>query len=138
MSEKDIEDNFVIATEMDSGVRGTFHFNSCAAITHRRLHFVGLEGVVEADLSTGYIHWARLGQHKNSEKLGGDLHGGGDSLIMKDIRECMSNPSHFPKASGEEGFRSAVMAFAADQSRDRHGERVEPLLMYRELGLISD
>ena len=44
-------------------------------------------------------------------------HGGGDKFIAEDLAKCMLSRNHLPKASGDEGLRSAVVALAIDEAR---------------------
>jgi hypothetical protein len=45
-----------------------------------------------------------------------DMHGGADVIIVQDLAECIDKGTQ-PKASGEEGFRSAIVCLAIDEAR---------------------
>lgn len=47
--------------------------------------------------------------------VSGDGHGGGDSVIMKELYDTMTKGTE-PKCSGDEGLESAVTALALDRA----------------------
>ncbi len=118
LSDKDVEDRQVAIMQYRNGVRATFHTNCCAAINQRRMYICGLEGTIEADLVTGDIRAKRVGRSTEEEKIdigarGG--HGGADTTIIDDLAESMVTGKP-PKASGEEGFQSAITCLAIDEA----------------------
>lgn len=125
-SDKDVEDNQVVILEYRNKVRVTFHTNCCSAFPQRRMQICGLEGSLEADLVSGDITGQRIGRGTEKESFpvaekGG--HGGGDQIIADDLAECMLTGKR-PKASGEEGFISAITCLAIDESM-RTGQVVD-------------
>ncbi len=117
-SEKDVEDNQVAIMQYRNKVRVTFHTNCCTAIPQRRMLVCGLEGTIEADLVSGTIRAQRIGRSTKLEDIelaekGG--HGGGDKTIVQDLADSMTTGCK-PKASGEEGFISAITCLAIDEA----------------------
>lgn len=59
--------------------------------------------------------------------------GGGDDGIIEDLCAAMAEGTA-PKASGEEGFRSAVVCLAIDEAR-RKGETVDVEKYWKQVGV---
>ena len=137
-NEKDIVDNQVVLWEYANGVRCTFHTNCNAAIPERRMYLLGSEGAIRADVLTGVIEHRRIGWTdesviiENSDSAGG--HGGGDSVMIEELLECMQNPDVMPKATLEGGLVSAIASLGADESM-RTGQVVDLLEQYGDIKL---
>ena len=120
LSDKDIVDNQVVILEFENEVRATFHMNSNSGIPERRIHLVGTEGAIRADVISGTIELQRIGFETTLEKLGGDavgMHGGGDDVLASELVEAMMGPGAM-SAGIEEGLQSAVTCFAIDEAME--------------------
>jgi predicted dehydrogenase len=118
-SEKTIEDNVVAILNYRNGVHCSFHTNACTAWPQRRILICGVKGTLQADLITSQITYQLIGMNQPTNIIdiaNGDSHGGGDELIVSDLARSMAEGSQ-PKATGEEGFISALICLAIDQAR---------------------
>lgn len=138
-AEKDIIDNQVAILEYQSGVRATFHTNCCAAQPERRTYLVGTEGTIQADMVTGVIRLRRLGWdepttvYNSADGLSTDGHGGADPQLISWLSHCMLDDSR-PKASIDEGLKSAITCFAIDQAM-RDGKLVDVTQLWDAAGI---
>lgn len=115
-SDKDLKDTQVAIIQYRNGIKVQFQATMANAIPERRMYFSCTEGTMIAELYSSTIRYRRIGDE--AEKIinfGADGHGGGDSLIMKELYDCMINTTS-PKSSGNEGLESAVTALAIDQA----------------------
>ena len=64
----------------------------------------------------------------------GTGHHGGDGEICRSFGRSLVDPEYKPSATVEDGFRSAMVAFAAERSRLER-RQVELAELYGELGL---
>ncbi|MCA1810157.1 MAG: Gfo/Idh/MocA family oxidoreductase, partial [Lentisphaerae bacterium] len=91
-SDKDLMDNQVGILEYRNGVRAMFQATMCNAIPERRMYFSCIEGTMIAELYSGTIKYRRLGDEGTVLlNTSGGGHGGGDSYIMKELFETMTN-----------------------------------------------
>lgn len=121
-SDKDVEDNQVAILEYRNRARVMFHTNCCSAFAQRRMAICGLEGTLEADLFSGIIRAQRVGRNTEVETIDVNIrsgHGGGDGILADDIVASIVDGVP-PKASGEEGLRSAVTCLAIDEAMREH------------------
>lgn len=119
-SEKTIEDNVVSILRYRNGVNCSFHTNACTAWPQRRILICGIKGTLQADLITSQISYQLIGPNQPIHIIditNSDSHGGGDDLIVSDLARSMADHST-PKATGEEGFTSALICLAIDQARE--------------------
>lgn len=119
-SEKTIEDNVVAILQYRNGVKCSFHTNACTAWPQRRILICGTQGTLQADLITSQITYQKIGHNEATHIIditNSDSHGGGDDLIVSDLARSMADGST-PKATGEEGFISALICLAIDQARE--------------------
>lgn len=117
-SEKEIVDNQVTILEYHSGVRAAFHLNFCSAIPERRMHIVGSEGTIRADVIEGKIQLQRIGWDTRIEDVSSDAsggHGGGDPIIARELYDCIRHEAS-PAAGFMEGLKSAIICFAIDEA----------------------
>ena len=115
-SDKDILDSQVAILQYRSGAKVMFQATMSNAIPERRMYFSCSEGNLIVELYSGSLKYRRLSD--NSETVldfGADGHGGGDSVIMKELFECMCTNLE-PECSGDEGLESAVVALSIDQA----------------------
>ncbi|MHB9132408.1 MAG: Gfo/Idh/MocA family protein [Armatimonadota bacterium] len=117
-ADKDIADTQVAILEYENGVHATFHASCHAGIPERRMYFCGTEGGLRADVITGKIELCRIGFDTQIEDASTDAsggHGGGDSILCESLAAMMVN-GDAPKASLEDGLRSAVTCFGIDDA----------------------
>jgi predicted dehydrogenase len=120
-AEKTIEDNLMGIMQYRNGAKVSFHTNCNASFGQRRLLICGVKGSLEADLVSGKIRYQVIGQDKvTGEMKAAGAHGGGDYNIIEDLVRSMCAGAK-PHASGEEGFRSALVCLALDKSRREDG-----------------
>lgn len=113
-----IVDNQVCIFEYAGGVRATFHTNTNVAIRERRFYFCGTKGTLRSDAYTGEIEWKVIGHDTQVETCKfeqGDGHAGGDESLARGLLETLTKGSP-PLATVDDGIRSCVVAFGADQS----------------------
>ena len=114
--DNDLQDHLVSISEFRNGVQVSFTATMSNAIPERRMHFICSEGTVRLDLYTGELEYRILGQEGITKiSFREDLHGGGDSFIMRELYDSMCNGTP-PRCSGNEGLESAVWALAIDQA----------------------
>jgi predicted dehydrogenase len=119
--DKDIIDNQVAIIEYRNGPRATFHTNCNSAIPERRMYILGSEGAIRADVMRGKLEVKRIGFNTKSKDVspgakGG--HGGGDVILAKAIVDAMLKGKP-PRATLEDGMKSAITCFAMDDSRKK-------------------
>lgn len=117
-SDKDIVDNQVVILEYESGARATFHMNSNSAIPERRIHLVGTEGTIRADVIAGTTVMKRIGFDTETVDLSGaavGMHGGGDDVLANELIAAMTSGTVM-SAGIEEGLTAAVTCFAIDEA----------------------
>jgi len=132
-SEKDIEDNQVVILEYRNKVRVSFHVNSNVSLLQRQLLIACLKGTIKGDLVKNELTYKLIGNTITELKFTGGFHGGGDELIIEDLLESMSTGSK-PKATGEEGFQSAIVCFAIDVAM-REGRVVDLEPYWKQFGI---
>lgn len=121
-SDKDIVDNQVVILEYENEVRATFHMNSNSGIPERRIHLVGTEGTIRADVITGRIELQRIGFDTTLEDHSGSavgMHGGGDEVLAAELIDLMTGQRASNAGAGlDEGLAAAVTCFAIDDAME--------------------
>ena len=120
VTDKSIVDNQVVILEYFNGVRGSFHTNCQAGILERRFYILGTEGSIRADIISGRLETQRVGFDKQREIIeypNSEGHYGSDKLLTTSLAQSIHHQRQ-PMAGIEEGIKSAVTAFAIDQSLD--------------------
>lgn len=131
--DNDLQDHLVSISEFRNGVQVSFTATMSNAIPERRMHLICSEGTIRLDLYSGELEYRTLGQTETTKlSFHEDLHGGGDSFIMKELYKSMCNGTP-PCCSGNEGLESAVWALAIDQAA-HSGNIVDLEAVWRELG----
>jgi len=131
--DKDLMDNQVGILEYRNGTRVMFQATMSNAIPERRMYLSGTEGTLIVELYSGTLKVRNLGEAEVRDlAVGGDLHGGGDMFIMKELRESMLSGKE-PRCGGEEGLVSTVTALALDQAA-REGRVIDLEPVWRDLG----
>lgn len=115
-SEKDLFDTQVGIAKYRNGVKVQFMATMSNIHPERRMYFSCTEGTMWLDLYSAKLWYRRLGDDfERCFDLGGDGHGGGDVVQMKEIYQMMCDDSQ-PKSSGSEGLESAVFALSLDEA----------------------
>jgi predicted dehydrogenase len=115
-SDKDMKDNQVGIMEYRNNIRVMFQATMSNAIPERRMYFSCTEGTMIVELYSGTLKYSCIGDEGITlVNITGDGHGGGDSFIMKELYDTMSNGT-LPKCSGNEGLESAVVAIMLDEA----------------------
>jgi predicted dehydrogenase len=115
-ADKDLMDNQVGIIQYRNGIRVMFQATMSNAIPERRMYFSCTEGTMIAELYSSTLRYKCIDDEGETViNFGADGHGGGDSFIMKELYETMSE-GVTPKCSGDEGLESAVVALALDQA----------------------
>jgi predicted dehydrogenase len=122
LTDKTIIDNQVVILEYENGVRATFHTNLNAGIPERRFYILGAHGAVRGDMITNKIESAPIGFDAKitetscaAEAAGG--HAGADPVLCKHWANLMSGAETKPLSTVANGLESAVVCFAAEESR---------------------
>jgi len=129
----DLMDNQVSIAEYRNRIRVSFTSTMSNAIPERRLCFRCSEGTLDIELAQMSLKYKHIADEAVSLiSFTGDGHGGGDSFIMKELYDTMTNGTA-PKCSGNEGLESAVFALALDQAA-RTGQVVDLEPVWKSLG----
>ncbi|HRR06599.1 MAG TPA: Gfo/Idh/MocA family oxidoreductase, partial [Victivallales bacterium] len=115
-SEKDIVDHQCVSMIFRNGISANFQATLSNAIPERRIYFSCSEGTMITELYSQSLKFARIGEKIEEISFKGDLHGGGDAILAKELGEAMINEKELP-SGGEEGLRSSVVALAIDKAR---------------------
>ncbi len=133
----EICDHQVVSFEYADGALLNFTMTFNSDIHTRTTRIVGTNGHVQGDTHTKEISMGSL-KPSAHEKLtiadDGSGHDGGDGEICRSFIQSMTDPTYKPSATIEDGFHSAMVAFAADRSR-LECRRVRVAELYEELGL---
>ncbi|MHC4874014.1 MAG: Gfo/Idh/MocA family protein [Planctomycetota bacterium] len=117
ISDNTVEDNLVSILEYQSGVRVQFQATVANAIPERRISIQGTEGNIISELYSSTLNWKRVDESEKHQLTftGSNLHGGGDTHIMKAFADSMLTGKE-PECSGREGMLSTVTAIAIRDS----------------------
>ncbi len=115
-AEKDIIDHQCASMIFRNGISGNFHATLSNAIPERRIYFSCRERTMIAEFYSQTLKYARIGEELKEISFKGDLHGGGDDVLAKELGEAMIKNEQ-PPSGGDEGLRSSVVALAIDESR---------------------
>lgn len=119
--DSDMMDNQVAIAEFRNGVRVMFQATMSNTIPERRMYFSCSEGTMIIELYKSILRVKKMGEkHEEIYDFGADGHGGGDSVIMKELYEETMCKNELPACSGREGLESAVVALAFDQAAKSH------------------
>ncbi|OHD63188.1 MAG: hypothetical protein A2096_11190 [Spirochaetes bacterium GWF1_41_5] len=116
LSEKTIEDNVVAIMEYANSMRVQFQASMGNTIPERRMYFHCTKGNLIIDLYKRELKYKAAGGKEEIYNNEGDMHGGGDKIIMSELAVSMLQGKP-PRCSGQEGLLSAVSALAVDQAR---------------------
>ena len=135
--EADVCDHQVMSLEYGDGTLLNFTMTFGSDINTRTVRIIGDKGRVEGDISAKEVRVGTLKPFlQESFKIADDgtCHDGGDGEICRSFIRSIVDPDHSPSATVEDGFRSAMVAFAAERSRNEC-RPVELAELYAELGL---
>lgn len=104
-----------------NGVQVSFCATMCNAMPERRMRFNCSEGTITVELYSSKLTYKTIGEKvSHTLTFANDLHGGGDTYIMKELYRTMSENVP-PACSGNEGLESAVFALGFDKSAREGG-----------------
>jgi predicted dehydrogenase len=117
-TEKDIMDNQVAIIQYRNNIRVMFQATLSNAIPERRMYMSGTEGTLIAELYSSTLRVKRIDEEAETiyRSIGMDGHGGGDTIIMKELYDSMVSGAA-PKCGGNEGLEGSVLALAIDEAR---------------------
>jgi hypothetical protein len=105
---------------------------------NRTIRIIGTDGRVDGDIVSGEIgvgHMLPLSRETLTVTDDGTGHHGGDGAICREFADSiLHGAAHRPTATIEDGFHSAMVAFATERARLEH-RQVEVAEIYRDLGL---
>ncbi len=135
--DKSIEDNVISILEYASGARVQFQATMSNPIPERRMYFHCTKGNLTVELYSGLLQVRALGESlvETHDFSKGDGHGGGDTVIMRELAASMQT-GKLPECGGEEGLRSAVVGIAIDEAR-MQGRVLDLNERWRELGVLA-
>ena len=115
-ADKDIEDNVVAIMQYYNNTRVQFQATMSNAIPERRMYFSCTKGNLIVELYSATLKYKSVSSPvEQTINFMGDLHGGGDDVIMEELAESMINGTR-PKCSGHEGLCSAIVGIKIDEA----------------------
>lgn len=116
-NDSDINDNQTVLIEFSDGSHGAFSSIAMSGIHGRDLAIHCEYGVIWGDLEAGTLHRMdyRTGASEDVEITGMNMHGGGDTQVVREFVECIVNGTQ-PVARVADGVRATVLALTADAS----------------------
>jgi len=135
--EADICDHQVLSMEYDDGALLSLAITFGCNLHTRTLRVIGDKGYVSGDTAAKQVTTATLKPETEQTFTiadDGTGHDGGDGEICRSFLQSILDPDYLPSATIEDGFHSAMVAFAAERSR-LEGRCVELAQIYDELGV---
>lgn len=135
--EVDVCDHQVVSLDYGDGTILNLTMTFGSEINTRTIRIIGTRGRVEGDISAREVRIGTLLPLKQDSfaiEDDGTCHNGGDGEICRSFERSLLDPDYIPSATVEDGFRSAMVAFAAERSRVER-RVVELAELYTELGL---
>ena len=135
--EPDVCDHQLLSLEYDDGTLLSLAMTFGSKLHTRTLKVHGDRGYVSGDTSAKQVTTGTL-KPETAQTFDiaddGTGHDGGDGEICRSFLQSMLDPDYVPSATIQDGFHSAMVAFAAERSR-LENRCVETAQMYDELGL---
>lgn len=119
-NDSDIHDNQSVLVQFDDGSHGNF-YSIAMSDQHGRDVLIHFEyGLIVGNLEKGVLekHDYRTKDISHFKLEGMNMHGGGDTQVVKEFTECILTHSK-PYASVDDGLRASLLAFAADESNEK-------------------
>ena len=138
--EFDLCDRQAVSMEYGDGAVLNLTMTFGSDINVRTIRIIGSEGRVEGDTLSKEVRIGTLMPFKQESCPivdDGTGHDGGDGAICRAFEQNLIDPDYKPSTTVEDGFHSAMVAFAAERSR-LQGREVELAEIYGELGLNID
>lgn len=136
-SDNNVADHQVVSMEFCKGVTASFNVSAFTKYTSRTIKIMCEYGEIRGDGTTNTIEIRRWDNDdiqtiviSKDETTGG--HEGGDEGFIKYFMPCYRNKADFASEISL-SIESHVMAFAAEESRKRHGEKIDIGEYYRRL-----
>jgi len=121
--DKDIVDHQVVAFELETGTRGSFHLSMQGPVRNeRRITLVGDRATLDGTFEDAHFT-VRFEDDKGPPLLWSGSedcemgHGGGDQVTMHEFLDACAGRSQPPIESHEETMRGLVFALAAERAR---------------------
>lgn len=129
-SDNNVVDHQVVAMEYENNVTATLTMSAFSADIYRSIRIMCTRGEIEGSQHTNIIRVTPFGeepQYYDINRLAADLsgHGGGDNQMMTDFFAQIKSGCGNVSSSIENSVESHAMAFAAEESRVRGGEKIE-------------
>ncbi|HMB00197.1 MAG TPA: Gfo/Idh/MocA family oxidoreductase [Spirochaetota bacterium] len=135
-SAKDIEDNLVLILEFYNGTKAQFQATTANIIPERRMYLSCTRGNIIIELYSSVLRYQLVNStRQHTIRFTGDLHGGGDTVIMQQLARSIKQQAR-PACSGREGLQSAVTAITADKARIK-GSVINLDRTWQQLGMLN-
>lgn len=120
-TDADLFTDQTVLIRFSDDTHATFNLNAVSGKSDRTVAIFGTEGNLYGNLSDAELTIMTFRDHKtekislNLNKDMNDMHGGGDTLILKEFFESIENNGK-PAAEVKDGVMASRLAFAADKS----------------------
>jgi hypothetical protein len=127
--DNDVCDNQMVTVQFESGIHATLGIYALTADNTRRVSVLLDDAEITGDLHRGLLTISPLTGRKDdivTEDIplppAEDLHGGGDTALLRTLHEHLTTGAHrHVMSSLESSLSSHVLAFLADESRRKGG-----------------
>ena len=128
-SDNNVVDHQVVNMEFEDGATATFSMSGFTRDQNRTVQIMGTKGEIRGSMNDNIISiYDFLTKHETMIKINQPVggHGGGDHGIVRSfLRDIDQQDEGKSKSSASISLRSHLMAFAAEESRLKHGESIE-------------
>jgi len=123
----DVADHQSVLVEFENGAAASHDLFTNVPMTNRTMHIVGTLGDIHGDLTLGELTLRTLdptlpgskfyAEEKISSDIEGDMHGGGDFLLVEDFINALRGEPTSPGSTRiEDSLAGHLIAFAADRA----------------------
>ena len=122
--DNDVVDHQVVAMIFEGGITATFTMTGFTSQVTRRIQVMGSLGEISGDLVEGKVFLKKYGESEKQVDMppeSRDGHGGGDALMLKTLKEAVTNGGKEGLTGIVQSVHSHVMALAAEHSRLNNG-----------------
>jgi len=142
--DNDVCDNQNVNIDFLNGVNARFKLTAFGAESTRKIRIYLEGGEIHGDLGKGNIRIIKYkgikggDEIKNIEVSAKGAHGGGDEFLLKSFVKAISEKDKASNlTTAKQSLQSHLMAFAAEQSRLKKGDRINFQKYRKRLGLKS-
>lgn len=116
-NDSDIHDHQTVLVQFSDGSHGVFSSVAMSGIPGRDLTIHLEYGVIYGNLEEGTLHKIDYRTHQTEDFAisGMNMHGGGDTQVVREFVECIENGTQ-PLAKVSDGVRATLLALTADES----------------------